>query len=260
MFLYKWKQSLVLPLFKKGDKSTVGNYRPISLLSCVEKLMERYVYKHISKHLHFNNLVHPTQSGFLKGHSTILQLLDIYHDIVSTIDSRQHLCMLFCDISKAFDRVWHTGLLFKLRQYGVDGQLLKWVRDYLSHRQQSMSVGSAKSLSRHVNAGVPQGSALGPLFFVVYVNDISVNLLSSSGLFADDTSLAWSASNVNDIEGILNHDLDMLSTWSKQWLVSFNPTKTEAILFSNQNVQNPSLLYDNVNITFVHNHNIKQTW
>ena len=164
MFLYKWKQSLVLPLFKKGDKSTVGNYRPISLLSCVEKLMERYVYTHISKHLHFNNLVHPTQSGFLKGHSTIHQLLDIYHDIVSTIDSRQHLCMLFCDISKAFDRVWHTGLLFKLRQYGVDGQLLKWVRDYLSHRQQSMSVGSAKSLSRHVNAGVPQGSALGPLF------------------------------------------------------------------------------------------------
>ena len=156
---------------------------------------------------------------------------------MSTIDSRQNLCMIFCDISKAFDRVWYTGLLFKLRQYRVNGQLLACIRNYISHRQQSVSVGSAKSLSRHVNAGVPQGSALGPLFFVVYVNDISVNLLSSSGLFADDTSLAWSASNVNDIEGILNHDLDMVSTWSKQWRVSFNQTKTEAILFSNQNVQ-----------------------
>ena len=125
MFPYKWKQSLVVPLFKKGDKSTVGNYRPIYLLSCVGKLMERYVYEHISNHLHFNNLVHPKQSGFLKGHSTIHQLLDIYHDIVSTIDSRQHLCMIFCDISKAFDRVWYTGLLFKLRQYGVGGKLLR---------------------------------------------------------------------------------------------------------------------------------------
>ena len=167
MFPYTWKQSLVLPLFKKGDKSTVGNYRPISLLGCVGKLMERCVYKHISNHLHFNNLVHPKQSGFLKGHSTIHQLHTyIYHDIVSTIDSRQHLCMIFCDISKAFDRVWHPGPLFKLRQYGVDGQLLEWVRDYLSHRQQqSVSVGSVKSLSRHVHAGVPKGSVLGPLCF-----------------------------------------------------------------------------------------------
>ena len=126
--------------------------------------MERCVYKHIYNHLHFNNLVHSKQSAFLKGHSTIPQLLDIYHDIVSTIDSRQNLCMIFCDISKAFDRVWHTGLLIKLCQYGVDGQLLAWVRDYLSDRQHSVSVGSAKSLSRPVNAGVPQGSLLGRLF------------------------------------------------------------------------------------------------
>mgnify|MGYP000273005601 FL=1 len=123
--------------------------------------MERCVYKHISNHLHFNNLVHPKQSGFSKGHSTIHQLLDIYHDSVSTIDSRQNLCMIFCDISKAFDRVC---LLFKLRQYGVNGQLLAWVRDYLSHRQHSVIVGSAKSLSRPVNGAFPQGSVLGPLF------------------------------------------------------------------------------------------------
>ena len=144
--------------------------------------------------------------------------------------------------------------MFKLRQYRVNGQLLACIRNYISHRQQSVSVGSAKSLSRPVNAGVPQGSVLGPLFFFVYVNDIIDNLLSISRLVADDTSLACSASNFNDIEGIWNHDLDMLYTWSKQWLVSFNPTNTEAILLSNQNVHTPSLVYDNVNITFVHNH------
>ena len=92
-FPSKWKQSLVLPLFKKGDKSSVSNYRPISLLSCVGKLMERCVYKYLYNHLNFHNLIHPKQSGFLKGHSTIHQLLDIYHNIVSAIDSKQNLCM-----------------------------------------------------------------------------------------------------------------------------------------------------------------------
>lgn len=249
-----WKQSLVLPLFKKGDKSCVSNYRPISLLSCVGKLMERCVYKHFYNHLHFNKLIHPKQSGFLKGHSTIHQLLDIYHDIVSAIDSKQNLCMVFCDISKAFDRVWHSGLLFKLHQYGVDGNVLAWTKNYLSNRSQSVIVGSSKSIAKPVTAGVPQGSVLGPLFFLVYVNDISDNILSISRLFADDTSLACSASNINDLEGIMNHDLAVIANWSKQWLVSFNPSKTEAILFTNHNVNNPSLVFENVDVTFVENH------
>ena len=127
--------------------------------------------------------------------------------------------------------------------------LFKWINDYLSQRQHSVIVGSTRSSS-----GDPQCSVLGPLFVLVYVNDISDTLLSSSRLFADDTSLSCSASNISDIEGIMNHDLAMLCNRSKQWLVSFNPMTTEAILFSNQNVQNPNLVYENVNISFVENH------
>ena len=230
------------PLFKKGDKSTIGNYRPISLLSCIGKLMERCVYNHLYNHLHFNTLIHPKQSVFLKGHSTVHQLLDMYHGIASSIDSKNNLCMIFCDISKAFDRVWHNGLLFKLQQCGFDGSLLSWIKNYLTSRHQRVTVGSVKSNSRPVTAGVPQGSVLGPSFFLVYVNDTADNLISISRLFPDDTSLDCSASNINDIEGILNHGLPSMSAWSKQWLVSFNHLKTEAILFSNHAILHPNLI------------------
>ena len=123
-FPRKWKESAVYPLFKKRDKSLVSNYHPISLLSCVGKVMERCVYKHLYKHLYFNGLLYVKQSGFLRGHSTVHQLLDLYHQIVSSLDHKQNLCMVFCDITKAFDRVWHWGLIFKLKQLGFNGPLL----------------------------------------------------------------------------------------------------------------------------------------
>ena len=254
-FPYKWKESIVNPLFKKGDRSLVSNYRPISLLSCVGKLMERCVYKHVYNYLYFNRLLYDKQFGFLKGYSTVHQLLEIYHQVVSSLDSRQNLCMVFCDISKAFDRVWHRGLVFKLNQLGISGPLLSWFKDYLSCRSQSVIANTSRSRSRSLNAGVPQGSVLGPLHFLVYVNDISENLLSISTLFADDTSLACSASFTADIEGILNHDLIIISHWAKQWLVTFNPSKTVAMVFSNnRNVQLPNLIFDDVRISFVDNH------
>ena len=151
--------------------------------------------------------------------------------------------MVFCDISKAFDRVWHKGLVFRLNQLRISGSLLSWFKEYLSCRSQSVVVNTAKSRSRSTNAGVPQGSVLGPLLFLVYVNDISENLLSISRLFADDTSLACSASLTADMEGILNHDLIMISHWANQWLVTFHPSKTVAMVFSGtKNVQLPNLI------------------
>ena len=162
--------------------------------------------------------------------------------------------MVFCDISKAFDRVWHKGLLFKLEQNGIKGDLLKWISNYLSERSQRVFVGSSISDSQKLSAGVPQGSVLGPLLFLIYVNDIVEHLVSISRLFADDTSLSFTASNINDIEGILNHDLRIITAWAKQWLVDFNPNKTEAILFSINNVNNPNLYFDQVPVTFVDEH------
>ena len=251
-----WKKSLVLPVYKKDDKTIASNYRPISLLSNVAKVMERIVFKKIHNYLVSNNLFYKYQSGFLPGHSTTYQLVDIFHHICQSLDAKQHSCMVFCDISKAFDRVWHKGLLFKLRQYGIDDGVLAWINSYLSNRQQRVVINSFFSSFRNVTAGVPQGSVLGPLFFLIYVNDISEHILSLTRLFADDSSLYFSAPTLNDLEGIINHDLALISRWAKQWLVTFNPSKTEAMLFSSSFSHNdvPKLIFDNTLITFVDNH------
>ena len=125
-----------------------------------------------------------------------------------------------------------------MRQNGIDGDLLLWITDYSSDRKQRVFMGSSVSDLQFLSAGVPQGSVVGPLLFLIYVNDIKDNLLSTARLFADDTSLAVSASDLNDIEGFLNHDLKMIPLWAKQWLVIFNLIKTEAILFTTFNLQN----------------------
>lgn len=249
-----WKKAIVMPLFKKGSSDTPSNYRPISLISTVGKLMERVVFKHLYNFFNSNNLIFKLQSGFLPGHSSVFQLIDIYNQICQSFDAKQYTCMVFCDISKAFDRVWHKGLLFKLKQNGIKGDLLKWISHYLSGRSQKVFVGSSMSESKILSAGVPQGSVLGPLLFLIYVNDIVEHLLSITRLFADDTSLSFTSGNIQDIEGILNHDLRIITVWAKQWLVDFNPNKTEAILFSISNVNNPNLYFDNVPVNFVDDH------
>ena len=250
-----WKIAQVTPIFKKGDKSLPSNYRPISLLSCCGKLFERIIFKHTYNYLFQNNLLYKYQSGFLPNHSTVYQLIDIYHHVCQTLDQSQISCMIFCDISKAFDRVWHKGLLFKLVQNGIDGKLLKWITSYLHNRHQKTVIQSAVSNLQPVSAGVPQGSVLGPLLFLIYVNDITESLLSLTRLYADDSSLYCSASSMQDIEGMLNHDLYQISLWANQWLVNFNPSKTEAILFSLKKDHNfPRLIFDDTEISFVENH------
>ena len=163
--------------------------------------------------------------------------------------------MIFCDMSKAFDRVWQRGLLFKLRQHGIAGSLLKWISDYLSDRTQRVTVKSCVSSTRSVNAVVPQGSVLGPRLFLIYVNDIADSLLSLTRLFADDSSLFYSTSSILDLQGIINHDLQILLAWAKQWLVNFNPLKTEGILFTLKRMFNlPQIFFAGIPINFVTDH------
>ena len=128
-------------------------------------------------------------------------------------------------MSKAFDRVWHRGLLFKLRQNGIDGKLLQWLNSYLTNRKQKVTFKSCASTIKSILAGVPQGSVLGPLLFLVYINDIAKQLLSLTRLFADDSSLFYAAARLSDIAGIINNDLIMLSNWAIQWLVKLNLLK-----------------------------------
>ena len=203
-----------MPLFKKGEKSDPSNYRPVSLSSSVGKVMERIIFKNMYNYLQDNNLLYKYQSGFIPGHSTTFQLIDIYHHICQTFENKQYSCMVFCDISKAFDRVWHKGLIFKLQQNGFDGNFLLWLANYLADRKQCVVLNSSLSATRDILAGVPQGSVLGPLLFLIYVNGIAEQLLSLTRLYADDSSLFASASNIQDIEGILNHDLSIISAWA----------------------------------------------
>lgn len=150
----------------------------------------------------------------------------MYHQITQSFDLKNHTCVI-----QSFR---HKDLLLELDHYGIDGQLLKWISNYLNVRQQRVFINRSYSQYKNVKAGVPQGSVLRPLLFLIYVNYITDNLLSITRLFADDTSLAFTISNVKDLEGILNHDLREISKWSRKWLVSFNPDKTEVLYFGNQ--------------------------
>ncbi len=169
VFPSPWKLANVTPIFKKSDPTDPQNYRPISLLSCIGKLMERCVHKYLYNFLITNNKLTPFQSGFIKGDSTVNQLTYIYNDICKALDEGKEVRAVFCDISKAFDRVWHKGLLYKLSSLGITGSLPDFFSSYLSKRRQRVVYGNSSSSWASINAGVPQGSILGPLlFFNIY--------------------------------------------------------------------------------------------
>ena len=241
----------------KGVNSDPSNFRPVSLLSGIGKLQERIVFKNIYNSLNENNLIYKYQSSFLPSNLTTFQLINIYQHIYhrQAIDSNQYSCMVFYNVSRAFDRVWHKRLLFKFRQHGIDGDLLNWTSDYLHDRKQRIVIRSCLSDFKRVNAGVPQGSVLGPLLFLIYEYDISESLLSLTRLFADDNSLFYSASSLADIEGIIVHNLRLLVVWAKQWLIKFNPLKTEAILFTLKIFERfPNLVFNDTQIKFFDDH------
>ena len=161
----------------------------------------------------------------------------------------------FCDNSEAFDRVWHKGLLFKLKENGIGDSLLLWQTNYLENRKQKIVIQALEFSFLPLKAGVPQGSVLGPLLFLIYVNDTTESLLSLTRLYADDSSLYCSATSLQDIEGIINHDLRNVSIWAKQWLVDFNPNKTEAVIFSSRKDHGePELYFENSRINIVDQH------
>ena len=163
-----------------------------------------------------NNLVTPNQSGFKPGDYCINQLLSITHEIFQLFDEGVEVKSVFVDISHAFDKVWHKGLIFKLSQNGISGKLLDILSDFLSDRKQRVVLNGQKSTWENVNAGVPQGSILGPLLFLIYINDLSGNLSSKAKLFADDTSLFNVVHDINTSANGVNNDLKKVSNWALQ--------------------------------------------
>ena len=163
-----WNVANVTPIFKKDDPSVVSNHRPISLLSTVGKVLEKIVHKHLFNFIRDNNILTTLQSGFVPGDSTVNQLVDIYNTFCHSLDQGKEVRAVFCDLSKAFDRVWHRGLLYKLESAGISGSLLLWFKDYLNDRKQRVVLPGSASSWAFIKAGVPQGSILCPLLLLIY--------------------------------------------------------------------------------------------
>ena len=186
-----WKHANVVPVHKKNENNLKGNYCPISQLPIFGKKLENLIYDSLYSHLLSSDLLNPNQSGFRPGDSTVNQLISIAHTIFKAFDCNPplHVRSVYLDISKAFDRVWHDGLIYKLKRSGVSGSLLSLIESFLKDRKQRTVLNGLNSSWGDISAGVPQGSILGPLFSLVYIKDLTEHLRCNFKLFADGTSL-----------------------------------------------------------------------
>ena len=227
------KIAKVTPLFKSGDPANISNYRPISVLPCFSKILERIMYNRLYKYMTENNLLYPKQFGFRNGHSTdhaIAQLVDQIHE---SFEKDQYTLGVFIDLSKAFDTVDHSILLEKLEIYGVNESNLDWFRSYLTGRQQYIKIDENLETHRqNIVCGVPQGSILGPLLFLLYVNDLpNSSTYLDPVMFADDTNLFLANRSIQELFSIANKELNKISDWFTANKLSLNVTKTKFSLF-----------------------------
>ena len=252
-----WKKANVCPIYKKAEDYLTPNYRPVSLLSILAKVFERVVFRYLFKHFQDNFLLSIWQSGFLPGASTVTQLVEMYNAFCQAVSDGKEIRITFLDISKAFDRVWHKGLIHKLARAGISGKLLAWLTNYLQDRYQRVVINGQFSAWGSIKAGVPQGSVLGPLLFLVYINDIiHVVTHCQIRLFADDTCLFIDIDNPDEAARLMNEDLEAINKWSSDWLVKFSAPKTKEMIISKKREINvhPPIILDGVVIDRVKTH------
>ena len=210
-------------------------------------------------HFISNNLITKNQSGFRPNDSVTNQLICLVHTIHSSLDVNLDVRSVFLDMSKAFDKVWHEGLLFKLKQNGVNGKLLNLLKSYLANRNQRVLLNGSESEWGEIDSGVPQGSVLGPLLFLIYINDLEKGIKSHIKFFADDTSLFSIVKDPNNSALELNHDLRLISQWKYQWKMSFNPDPNKQAvedIFSRKPLPSahPKLLFNDIEVKAVNKH------
>jgi len=225
-----WKSAIVTPVFKKGSPSDPANYRPISQTSVFCKLMERAVTEDIINYLQKNNLISPQQHGFLSKRSTLTNLLETMDDWTISINNKQLQTAIYIDFSKAFDTVSHPKLLLKLNSYGIRGDLMSLIEDFLTDRSQRTRVGSRLSSSTTLTSGIVQGSCLGPLLFVIYINDVTriFGDKTTAKLYADDLKLYSVVESQLDSDQ-LQQCLDCLHDWAKTWQLTISIKKCQSI-------------------------------
>ena len=236
-FLDCWKVSLMVPVFKNvGERSTAKNYRPLSLLSVVSKVFEKLVNNGIIDHLEKCGLFSDFQYGFRSSRSTA-DLLTVVSDRIARAFNRSGATRAVAlDISQAFDKVWHAGLLHKFKTYGISGQIFGLISSFLSNRQLRVVLDGKSSQEYPVNASVPQGSILGPTLFLLYINDLP-DVICNIAIYADDTTLYSKCNQASDLwqqlelASELESDLQDTVDWGRKWLVDFNAGKTQLVSF-----------------------------
>lgn len=228
------KTAKVVPIYKSKARDKFANYRPVSLLPTLSKVLEKVIYKRLLHFFDTNKILNSNQFGFRAGHSTIDAVTKLTTDINICLDNKESTLAVFCDLSRAFDTIDHGILLGKLNFYGVRGHSLQWFHSYLSNRQQYVEYNGSTSNTSEIELGVPQGSVLGPLLFIIYMNDLPDNLLKAKCLlFADDTTIYDNNPNINNLYGSLTKELNIVTDWFRANRLSLNVSKTHHMLFTN---------------------------
>ena len=219
-----WTRASISPIHKKGDKHAAENYRPVSLTSVTCKLLEHIICSHILKHTDKHHILTPLNHGFRAGHSCETQLITTLEDFTQNFEKNIQTDIAILDFSKAFDTVPHQKLLEKMKKYGITGNTHKWITSFLTSRKMKVIIDGFSSEEDVVTSGVPQGTVLGPILFLIHINDLPLVVDSQVRLFADDCLLYRPIQNIND-QIKLQQDLESLQKWASEWGMSFNTKK-----------------------------------
>ena len=248
-----WKKSNIVLVHKKSIKQIVNNYRPVSLLPICSKILEETIFDSIMRFLNKIKLLSDSKSGFRPFESCECSLLSVVHDIYKSFDYNPPLEVrgVSLDISKAFARVRHDGFIYKIKSFWISDTPLQLIKNFLSNRYQRVVLNVQSSSWVDVSVGVPQGSVLSPLFFLMYINDLSCGFSWTTKHFADDTSLFSVVHDVTQSTNELDDDLEKISNWVYQWKMSFNPDKSrqpQEIIFTckTPKVVHPPAIFSNI--------------
>ena len=229
-----WKNAEVTAIFKKGSRSEPGNYRPVSLTCITCKILESFIRDSIVSHFIDNNLFSNCQHGFRAKRSCVTQLMEVMEDLTASLDDKNPVDVVYFDFRKAFDSVPHERLLLKMEAYGIVGTVLRWVRNFLTGREQKVRLGDERSSTLEVVSGIPQGSILGPILFLIFINDLPENITSSCKIFADDTKIYGRSKDSDAIQ----KDIDSLQLWTDKWNLYFNVEKCKVMHIGKNNQNN----------------------